>query len=151
MKQDFYSEINRKEMYIRYVNKLCDLHLECDNYTEASYTLKLHSKLLHWSDAPLPPLLKSHKYPTCQTHRELKEALYYDIIDYFDKGKVRYYYLFSLIFMCSVLMGRYSSLSALIFYPWNFSAVFCEVLWSKLAKAWTLPACIWAETGSNCA
>ncbi|PNF32874.1 hypothetical protein B7P43_G01874 [Cryptotermes secundus] len=85
---DFYSEINRKEMYIRYVNKLCDLHLECDNYTEAAYTLKLHSKLLHWSDAPLPPLLKSHKYPTCQTHRELKEALYYDIIDYFDKGKM---------------------------------------------------------------
>ncbi|GFG33105.1 hypothetical protein Cfor_10663, partial [Coptotermes formosanus] len=85
---DFYSEINRKEMYIRYVNKLCDLHLECDNYTEAAYTLKLHSKLLNWSDAPLPPLLKSHKYPTCQTHRELKEALYYDIIDYFDKGKM---------------------------------------------------------------
>ncbi|XP_069695131.1 dedicator of cytokinesis protein 1 isoform X3 [Periplaneta americana] len=85
---DFYSEINRKEMYIRYVNKLCDLHLECDNYTEAAYTLKLHSKLLNWSDASLPPLLKSHKYPTCQTHRELKEALYFDIINYFDKGKM---------------------------------------------------------------
>ena len=86
--QDFYSEINRKEMYIRYVNKLCDLHLECDNFTEAAYTLKLHSKLLSWSDTPLSPLLRSQKYPTCQTHRELKEALYYDIIKYFDKGKV---------------------------------------------------------------
>jgi hypothetical protein len=102
MKQDFYSEINRKEMYIRYVNKLCDLHLECDNYTEAAYTLKLHSKLLNWSDASLPPLLKSHKYPSCQTHRQLKEALYYDIIDYFDKGKVRCcsYFLFNLCVVC---------------------------------------------------
>ncbi|XP_014608633.1 PREDICTED: dedicator of cytokinesis protein 1 isoform X1 [Polistes canadensis] len=85
---EFYSEINRKEMYIRYVNKLCELHLECDNYTEAAYTLKLHSLLLDWSDQPLPPLLISHRYPSCQTHRELKEALYNDMIEYFDKGKM---------------------------------------------------------------
>ncbi|XP_050594602.1 dedicator of cytokinesis protein 1 isoform X5 [Bombus affinis] len=85
---EFYSEINRKEMYIRYVNKLCELHLECDNYTEAAYSLKLHSQLLAWSDQPLPPLLRSHRYLVCQTHRELKEALYNDMIEYFDKGKM---------------------------------------------------------------
>ncbi|XP_061941676.1 dedicator of cytokinesis protein 1 isoform X6 [Apis cerana] len=85
---EFYSEINRKEMYIRYVNKLCELHLECDNYTEAAYSLKLHSQLLAWSDQLLPPLLKSHRYLLCQTHRELKEALYNDMIEYFDKGKM---------------------------------------------------------------
>ncbi|XP_076174409.1 dedicator of cytokinesis protein myoblast city isoform X2 [Ptiloglossa arizonensis] len=85
---EFYSEINRKEMYIRYVNKLCELHLECDNYTEAAYSLKLHSQLLAWSDQPLPPLLRSHRYLSCQTHRELKEALYNDMIEYFDKGKM---------------------------------------------------------------
>lgn len=28
------------------------------------------------------------RYPFCQTHRELKEALYNDIIDYFDKGRM---------------------------------------------------------------
>jgi len=28
------------------------------------------------------------RYPLCQTHRELKEALYNDIIDYFDKGRM---------------------------------------------------------------
>ncbi|XP_057339656.1 dedicator of cytokinesis protein 1 isoform X1 [Microplitis mediator] len=85
---DFYSEIHRKEMYIRYVNKLCELHLECDNYTEAAYTLKLHSLLLDWSDQPLSSLLRSNRYPACQTHRELKEALYNDMIIYFDKGKM---------------------------------------------------------------
>ncbi|XP_076631405.1 dedicator of cytokinesis protein myoblast city isoform X4 [Colletes latitarsis] len=85
---EFYSEINRKEMYIRYVNKLCELHLECDNYTEAAYSLKLHSQLLAWSDQPLLPLLRSHRYLSCQTHRELKEALYNDMIEYFDKGKM---------------------------------------------------------------
>lgn len=75
-------------MYIRYVNKLCDLHLECDNFTEAAHTLRLHSQLLQWSDASLPPLLRSPRHITCHTHRQLKEALYYDIINYFDKGKV---------------------------------------------------------------
>ncbi|CAH1397385.1 unnamed protein product [Nezara viridula] len=85
---DFYSEINRKQMYIRYLNKLCDLHLESDNYTEAAYTLKLHSKLLSWSDVSLSTMLRSSKYPNCQTHRQLKEALYHAIIDYFDQGKM---------------------------------------------------------------
>uniref|UniRef100_A0A8C4M695 Dedicator of cytokinesis 1 n=1 Tax=Equus asinus asinus TaxID=83772 RepID=A0A8C4M695_EQUAS len=43
---NFYKEIEREEMYIRYLYKLCDLHKECDNYTEAAYTLLLHAKLL---------------------------------------------------------------------------------------------------------
>lgn len=84
----FYSEVNRKEMYIRYVNKLCDLHMEFDNYTEAAFTLKLHSNLLMWNDTPLSPLLRSHRHPNCQTHRQLKECLYNEIIGYFDKGKM---------------------------------------------------------------
>ncbi|XP_050420571.1 dedicator of cytokinesis protein 1 isoform X2 [Adelges cooleyi] len=86
---NFYMDIKRQEMYIRYVNKLCALHLDCDDFAEAAYTLKLHSELLSWSNDPLPPLLRSPlRYPTCDTHRQLKEALYHDIIDYFDKGKM---------------------------------------------------------------
>ncbi|KAJ8938703.1 hypothetical protein NQ318_007991 [Aromia moschata] len=85
---DFYSEINKKEMYIRYLNKLFDLHLECDNFTEAAYTLELHTKLLHWSDEILSSLLKGEKYAMAKTHRQLKEALYYTIIDNYSKGKM---------------------------------------------------------------
>lgn len=85
---EFYHEINRQEMYIRYLHKLCDLHLECDNYIEAAFTLQLHAKLLRWSDESLPSLLRSAKYPQCETNRELKERLYHDILDYFDKGKL---------------------------------------------------------------
>lgn len=84
----FYSEVNRKEMYIRYVNKLCDLHMEFDNYTEAAFTLKLHSNLLRWDDTQLSPLLRSCRHPHCQTHRHLKEELYKEIVRYFDEGKM---------------------------------------------------------------
>lgn len=84
----FYAEVNRREMYIRYVYKLCDLHMEFDNYTEAAFALKLHSNLLEWNDNLLSPLLRSHRHINCQTHRHLKEALYHEILDYFDKGKM---------------------------------------------------------------
>ncbi|XP_049823522.1 dedicator of cytokinesis protein 1 isoform X5 [Aethina tumida] len=84
---DFYSEINKKEMYIKYLNKLYDLHIECDNYTEAAYTLMQHTILLDWSNDILSPLLVHSKYEK-KTHRDLKEALYKDIIDNFDKGKM---------------------------------------------------------------
>nr|KAG5708357.1 hypothetical protein BaRGS_034388 [Batillaria attramentaria] len=85
---DFYHDINRQEMYIRYLHKLSDLHLGCDNYTEAAYTLMLYAMLLQWSDESLPPMLQHDKYPDAMTHRELKERLYYEIISYFDKGKM---------------------------------------------------------------
>ncbi|XP_071089559.1 dedicator of cytokinesis protein 1-like isoform X4 [Haliotis cracherodii] len=85
---DFYHDINRKEMYIRYLHKLCDLHLDCDNFTEAAYTLMLYAKLLQWTEESLPPMLQNDKYQESLTHRELKEKLYYDIINYFEQGKM---------------------------------------------------------------
>ncbi|ELW66240.1 Dedicator of cytokinesis protein 2 [Tupaia chinensis] len=49
---NFYKDNNREEMYIRYLYKLRDLHLDCDNYTEAAYTLLLHTWLLKmWEEA----------------------------------------------------------------------------------------------------
>lgn len=35
----------------RYLYKLRDLHLDCENYTEAAYTLLLHAELLEVSDS----------------------------------------------------------------------------------------------------
>ncbi|EDV94993.1 dedicator of cytokinesis protein 1 isoform X2 [Drosophila grimshawi] len=99
----FYSEVDLKEMYIRYVYKLRDLHMEFDNYTEAAFTLKLHTELLQWNDTELSPQLRSHLFGSCRTHRELKEALYYEIMDYFDKGKQWE----CAIDMCKVLAQQY--------------------------------------------
>lgn len=86
--KDFYSEINRKELYLRYVYKLSKLHLDCDNYTEAGYTLKLHTDLLRWTTESLSTALRSPLYPEVTQHGILKEMLYSQIIDHFDKGKV---------------------------------------------------------------
>lgn len=51
---NFYkSEIDRKEMYLRYIYKLYDLHLQAENYTEAGFTLKLYADMLSWSKETL--------------------------------------------------------------------------------------------------
>ncbi|KAG0411435.1 hypothetical protein HPB47_011427 [Ixodes persulcatus] len=79
------SEIQRQEMYVRYVYKLCDLHLPAENFTEAAFTLKLHADLLSWSGDPLPADEKHREQPQWQR----KEALYLRILKYFDEGKAR--------------------------------------------------------------
>uniref|UniRef100_A0AAR2J1Z3 Dedicator of cytokinesis 1 n=1 Tax=Pygocentrus nattereri TaxID=42514 RepID=A0AAR2J1Z3_PYGNA len=85
---NFYKEIEREEMYIRYLYKLCDLHKECDNYTEAAYTLLLHAKLLKWSEEACAAHLTQRDGYQATTQGQLKDQLYQEIINYFDKGKV---------------------------------------------------------------
>uniref|UniRef100_A0AAY4DRV2 Dedicator of cytokinesis 2 n=1 Tax=Denticeps clupeoides TaxID=299321 RepID=A0AAY4DRV2_9TELE len=82
---NFYKDINREAMYIRYLYKLRDLHVDVENYTEAAYTLLLHSKLLKWADDQCPPQLECNGP---QSQRQVKEMLYDTIIGYFDKGKM---------------------------------------------------------------
>ncbi|XP_072492852.1 dedicator of cytokinesis protein 5 isoform X1 [Notamacropus eugenii] len=85
---NFYKEKKREDIYIRYLYKLRDLHRDCENYTEAAYTLLLHAELLQWSDKPcVPHLLQRDSYHV-YSQQELKEKLYQEIISYFDKGKM---------------------------------------------------------------
>lgn len=93
----FYKEdINRSEMYLRYIHKLCDLHIPSGNFTEAAFTLKLHADILKWSENLITnPNINSHENGHSQERiqfREVpewqvKEKIYLDIIEYFDKGK----------------------------------------------------------------
>ncbi|CAL8386243.1 unnamed protein product, partial [Gadus morhua 'NCC'] len=81
---NFYkTELNKEEMYIRYIHKLYDLHLKAQNYTEASYTLLLYDELLEWSERPLREFLN---YPM-QSEWQRKECLHLTIVQNFDRGK----------------------------------------------------------------
>ncbi|XP_011184777.2 dedicator of cytokinesis protein 3 isoform X2 [Zeugodacus cucurbitae] len=82
---NFYkNEINRKEMYLRYIYKLHDLHLQAENYTEAGYTLKLYANMLSWDRESLCFAPCDN---TGQPEWQRKERLYHEILKYFDKGK----------------------------------------------------------------
>ncbi|XP_065372195.1 dedicator of cytokinesis protein 3 isoform X2 [Calliphora vicina] len=82
---NFYkNEINRKEMYLRYIYKLHDLHLQAENYTEAGFTLKLYANMLAWDrESMVIPSNDTVAEPEWQR----KEKLYHQILKYFDKGK----------------------------------------------------------------
>ncbi|XP_067884811.1 dedicator of cytokinesis protein 2-like isoform X2 [Heterodontus francisci] len=83
---NFYKDIDREEMYIRYLYKLRDLHIFYENFTEAAYTLLLHAKLLKWADDQFASHIQD--FQGFQTQRQLKENLYNKIIECFDKGKM---------------------------------------------------------------
>ncbi|XP_068594591.1 dedicator of cytokinesis protein 5 [Brachionichthys hirsutus] len=85
---NFYKEKKREDIYIRYLYKLRDLHLDCENYTEAAYTLLLHAELLEWSDKPCAPHLIPRDGEHVWTQQELKERLFQEIICYLDNGKM---------------------------------------------------------------
>ncbi|KAJ8285850.1 hypothetical protein GJAV_G00031660 [Gymnothorax javanicus] len=85
---NFYKEKKREDIYIRYLYKLRDLHLDCENYTEAAYTLLLHAELLEWCDKPCAPHLIPRDGSHIWTQQELKERLFQEIICYLDKGKM---------------------------------------------------------------
>uniref|UniRef100_A0A6I8SKC6 Dedicator of cytokinesis protein 4 n=1 Tax=Xenopus tropicalis TaxID=8364 RepID=A0A6I8SKC6_XENTR len=81
---NFYkTELNKEEMYIRYIHKLYDLHMKAQNFTEGAYTLLLYDELLEWSDRPLREFIS---YPM-QTEWQRKEYLHMTIIQNFDRGK----------------------------------------------------------------
>nr|CAD7403082.1 unnamed protein product [Timema cristinae] len=81
---NFYkNEINRKEMYLRYIYKLHDLHLPADNFTEAGFTMKLYADQLTWTSRVL---VSDPQYAGLQEWQR-KEQLYNQIITYFDRGK----------------------------------------------------------------
>jgi hypothetical protein len=37
---EFYNEHHREEMFVRHLRKLYDLHIECENWPEAGFTLE---------------------------------------------------------------------------------------------------------------
>ncbi|XP_045514580.1 dedicator of cytokinesis protein 4 [Pieris brassicae] len=81
---NFYkNEIDRKEMYLRYVYKLHDLHIASDNFVEAGCTLLLYAETLSWDSDQVG--VDSEHPETPEWKR--KESLYNQVLQYFDRGK----------------------------------------------------------------
>jgi hypothetical protein len=80
---NFYHEIERQELYVRYVYKLSELHRRDEKYTEAALTLLLHGDKLKWVD---PVVEAEGKYPK-HSQKARKEQLFKEAIQLFDLGK----------------------------------------------------------------
>ncbi len=82
--QRFYKDIEKEELYVKYIYKLAQLHEADQNFTEAGFTFLLHARGLEWnSDEKVAAV---DKFPS-QTAQERKEQLYQRALDLFDRGK----------------------------------------------------------------
>lgn len=87
------NKIFKKELYVKYIYKLYDLHVQAENYTECGFTLFLHSDLFSWSFNAIKEFYFGNgnqilNQNTCdKLEWQRKEQLYLQIIDYFEKGK----------------------------------------------------------------
>lgn len=83
---NFLKDIDRVEIFSRYVNDIAEWNRSRLNYTQAGLALKLLSSAYEWSYDQKLPASEHPNYPA-QNGFERKEAIYEDIIQCFSRGK----------------------------------------------------------------
>ncbi|MCJ1253937.1 hypothetical protein MMC24_001751 [Lignoscripta atroalba] len=82
---DFLKDMEKEDMFIRYVHQLAEVQAQCRDTTEAGLALRLHADLYAWDSARvLPPLIDPAFIE--QTSFERKEQLYFEMINFFEDG-----------------------------------------------------------------
>jgi len=83
---DFLRDMNKEEIFIRYVHQLATVQAESRNFTEAGLALRLHADLYEWNPSKILPPLSDPEFPA-QTAFERKERIYFDMIKHFEDGE----------------------------------------------------------------
>lgn len=83
---DFLRDMQKEEIFIRYVHQLAALQAEARNFTEAGLALHLHADLYEWDPTRMLPPSSDPDFPA-QSQFDRKERLYFDMIKYFEDGE----------------------------------------------------------------
>jgi dedicator of cytokinesis protein 3 len=83
---EFLKDMQKEDIFIRYVHQLARLQSEARNYTEAGLALRLHADLYEWDPAHTVDALREPEFPE-QTAFERKEQLYFQMIKYYEDGR----------------------------------------------------------------
>jgi dedicator of cytokinesis protein 3 len=83
---EFLKDMQKEDIYIRYVHQLVELQADSGNYTEAGLALRLHAELYQWDpNSTVDPLTDPSMPP--QPAFERKEQLYFQMIDHYENGQ----------------------------------------------------------------
>jgi dedicator of cytokinesis protein 3 len=82
---EFLRDMDKEEMFIRYVHLLSGIQVRARNYTEAGLALKLHADLYDWNSTKVVDALEDPKFGE-QSSFERKESIYFDMIRLFEDG-----------------------------------------------------------------
>jgi dedicator of cytokinesis protein 3 len=83
---EFLKDMQKEDIYIRYVHQLVQLQADTLNFTEAGLALRLHAELYEWDPTTFVDPLVDPDFPA-QTSFERKEQLYFQMIDYYENGQ----------------------------------------------------------------
>jgi hypothetical protein len=83
---EFLRDMQKEEIFIRYVHQLAAFQAEARNYTEAGLALRLHADVYEWDPTKQLTELFDPEFPP-QTAFERKERIYFDMIKYFEEGE----------------------------------------------------------------
>ncbi|KAI9888447.1 MAG: hypothetical protein M1814_006926 [Vezdaea aestivalis] len=83
---EFLRDMQKEDIFIRYVHQLGKVQLEARSPVEAGLALKLHADLYSWDSAKKLDALIDPAYPV-QTEFDRKELLYFEMIKRFEDGK----------------------------------------------------------------
>lgn len=83
---EFLRDMQKEEIFIRYVHQLAELQANARNPTEAGLALRLHADLYEWDPTRIVPPLSEPEFPA-QSHFDRKERIFFEIIKYFEEGE----------------------------------------------------------------
>ncbi|KAJ4307245.1 Deoxycytidine kinase 1 [Collariella sp. IMI 366227] len=83
---EFLRDMQKEDIFIRYVHQLANLQAEARNHAEAGLALRLHADLYDWDPLRSTPALQDPDFPA-QSHFERKERIYFAMIKHFEDGE----------------------------------------------------------------
>ncbi|KAI9158566.1 Dedicator of cytokinesis protein 1 [Paramyrothecium foliicola] len=83
---EFLRDMQKEEIFVRYVHQLANLQANSRNHAEAGLALRLHAELYEWDPTKHTMALSDPDFPA-QTHFERKERIYFDMIKHFEEGQ----------------------------------------------------------------
>ncbi|KAG9257746.1 C2 domain in Dock180 and Zizimin proteins-domain-containing protein [Emericellopsis atlantica] len=83
---EFLRDMQKEEIFVRYVHQLAEFQAATRNHAEAGLALRLHADLYEWDPTKqTTPLLEP--YFPAQTAFERKEKIYFDMIKHYEDGE----------------------------------------------------------------
>ncbi|KAI9681251.1 MAG: hypothetical protein M1817_002533 [Caeruleum heppii] len=83
---EFLKDLQKEDIYIRYVHQLTEVQIKSRNFVEAGLALRLHAQMYDWDQMQTLPATEEPAYPQ-QTAFERKEQLYFQMIKQFEDGR----------------------------------------------------------------
>ena len=83
---EFLRDMQKEQIFIRYVHQLAELQAMARNHKEAGLALRLHADMYEWDPTSMVQALVEPEFPA-QTQFERRERIFFEMIRHFEEGE----------------------------------------------------------------